>query len=209
MKKLKLYDGQPIKESISFKIDGIQAMLDEHGNVVSRSNKPIYNVDPSLLKPGKKYEIFLGTFKETDSVLSTHNHQRKVTKLEIYEIWPGTDPRLYVNKNTLWSVAYAKARMLGYEGIVIDHKYKVKPEETHDVPILEIIPGKGKHLGRMGALMTPMGKVGSGFTDKQREEVWNIGEYIEVKCMELTPDKQFRHPRFLRRRWDKNGNSEG
>jgi ATP-dependent DNA ligase len=56
-----------------------------------------------------------------------------------------------------------------------------------------------------------MGKVGTGFSDAMRKEDWNsrIGEFIEVECMQLTPDGKFRHPRFLKRRWDKNANSEG
>jgi ATP-dependent DNA ligase len=81
------------------------------------------------------------------------------------------------------------------------------------VTVTEIIEGTGKHKGRMGALMTPMGKVGTGFTDQERKEWWGrkalLGNHptlawlIEVECMQLTPDGKFRHPRFLRIRYDK------
>jgi hypothetical protein len=46
MKKMKLWTGQvPEHEikNVSIKLDGIQAMLNEDGKVVSRSNKPLYN----------------------------------------------------------------------------------------------------------------------------------------------------------------------
>jgi hypothetical protein len=205
MKKLKPYAGQPVKESIAIKIDGIQAMLNEQGAVVSRSGKPLYNLDAKLLKPGKKYEVYLGTFKETDSVLSTHESERKVFADEVYEIWPDTDWRLYIDPTCQVDNVFKWAVSMGYEGLVIDRKYKLKTEETHDVPITAVIPGKGKYLGCMGALMTPMGKVGTGFSDAMRKEDWNsrIGEFIEVECMQLTPDGKFRHPRFKRRRRDK------
>jgi DNA ligase-1 len=81
----------------------------------------------------------------------------------------------------------------------------------------------------MGALLTPRGKVGTGFTDKQREEWYEwfmtqpCGIYdeagekptrfelladgaaptIEVDCWELTKDGKFRHPRYIRLREDK------
>lgn len=211
MKKLKTYAGQPVKESIAIKLDGIQAMLNELGEVVSRSGKPLYNLDPALLEPGKKYEVYLGTFKETDSVLSTHDHIRKVVASEIYEIWPGTDERLFVDEKADVEYMFKYVTSMGFEGLVIDKKYKMKTKETHDVPITAVIPGKGKYLGCMGALMTPMGKVGTGFSDAERKEDWNsrIGEYIEAECMQLTPDGKMRHGRFIRRRWDKNANSEG
>jgi len=62
----------------------------------------------------------------------------------------------------------------------------------------------------MGALMTDMGKVGTGFTDMERQEWWikrnsRVGTVIEVECMQLTPDGLFRHPRFVRWRPDHPG----
>ena len=80
---------------------------------------------------------------------------------------------------------------------------KVKSSDTFDVQVTDVVPGRGKHTGRMGALMTERGKVGTGFTDAQRSEVWQAGEIIEVECMSLTPSGKFRHPRFVRRRFDK------
>jgi hypothetical protein len=69
----------------------------------------------------------------------------------------------------------------GYEGLVIraNHTIKVKPVHTIDVAVIGYVPGAGKHQGRMGALVTAFqhwdgtfleaGKVGTGFTDAERE----------------------------------------
>ena len=103
----------------------------------------------------------------------------------------------------------SQAQELGYEGLVIftdKYMYKVKPEETFDVVVTGVIPGAGKHLGRMGALTTEMGDVGTGFTDIEREqftEEFIVNQTIEVSCMMLTPDGKFRHARFCRLREDK------
>lgn len=204
MKKMKMWEGQKPERTISIKLDGIQAMLNEHNEVVSRSGKPLHNISPYLLEQGKKYECFLGTFKKTDSVLSTYNHAYKVGKEELFEIWPEIDERLRVAVDEDVQDMFAAVLSMGFEGLVIDHKYKVKPKENYDVPIIGIeISAKGQFKGLMGALITPMGKVGTGFTKAMRGEIWTIGEVIEVECMELTPDGKFRHPRFVRRRWDK------
>jgi DNA ligase-1 len=102
----------------------------------------------------------------------------------------------------------------GDEGLVLqqgDVRLKVKPKQSYDVPVTGIIMGKGKHAGRMGAVITPMGKVGTGFSDEQRKEFAALygptSGYpfptIEVDAMGLTPAGKFRHPRFVRVRWDK------
>lgn len=113
-----------------------------------------------------------------------------------------------------------QANAAGYEGLVLrqgDKWLKVKPEETHDVLITGAVEGIGKHKGRLGALQTSKGAVGTGFTDLERESLWlwfltghsgdvpcNLeGQTIEVSCMHFTPDGKFRHPRFIRMRPDK------
>ena len=56
----------------------------------------------------------------------------------------------------------------------------------------------------MGALETALGKVGTGFTDAERDRIDEsyIGRMIEVGCWELTEDAKFKQPRFLRFRDD-------
>jgi ATP-dependent DNA ligase len=74
------------------------------------------------------------------------------------------------------------------------------------VKITGLQAGLGKHQGKLGAFLTDMGKVGTGLTDHERV-LYNtpdmIGQIIEVECMELTDDGKFRHPRFVRLRFDK------
>lgn len=75
-----------------------------------------------------------------------------------------------------------------------------------DVRVIGWEKGEGKHLGRMGALVTEKGKVGTGFSDKEREEYteeYILGKVIEVSCMELTPQGKFRFPKFVRTRLDR------
>lgn len=68
-----------------------------------------------------------------------------------------------------------------FEGLVlrVNGAVKIKPIHTVDVAVIGIVPGKGKHRGRMGALVTAFrdragrylaaGKVGTGFTDAERQ----------------------------------------
>jgi DNA ligase-1 len=78
-------------------------------------------------------------------------------------------------------------------------------------------PGKGKHKGRMGAIVCGLYvrrklvrkiSVGGGFTDELREEIWKrcedyIGRVIEVRGWQVFDSGSLRHPQFVRFRDDK------
>lgn len=205
---MKTWNNTPARQLVTYKIDGIQAMLNEHGKVVSRNGKALRNVPAHYLEPNKRYEIFYENFSTTQSLLTNHNPSARIRRTHIYEIFPGTDTRLIISigeviRPAVIMAMFREATRKGYEGLVIDQAYKIKSIQTHDVLITDVIPGKGKHTGKMGALMTPRGRVGTGFSDAQREERWAVGTLIEVACMELTVNGKFRHARFVRRRWDK------
>lgn len=204
---MKVWKGETPQHTIAVKLDGIQAMLDDKGRVVARSGKALYNIDPKHLKPGRKYEVYCGSFKETQSIVrASKSKRRAVRKDELFEIWPKTDKRIvlsFADASKDLTATFLSALSHGFEGLVIDQTYKLKRAETHDVIVTAVLPGKGKHAGRMGALMTTKGKVGTGFTDKDRDEDWKPGDVIEVECMELTAAGKMRKPRFIRRRWDK------
>ena len=106
----------------------------------------------------------------------------------------------------------------GYEGAMvktIDAPYrfgrsydvmKVKEFNDVDLPIIGLQEGTGRHTGRLGAVKISFNgvivKVGSGFSDEQREQVWNdqdifIGRIIEVRYQEVTPDGSLRFPTFV------------
>lgn len=129
---------------------------------------------------------------------------------------------------------YEKALSLGYEGLVIkdaDSLYerkrssswlKMKPNEMDEVEIIGFMEGdeNGRFAGTLGSIIGRR-KDGTevrvaGFTDEEREHIWNnqelwLGEIVEVNFHEVTPDGSFRHARFNRiqdvkmhqHRWDK------
>ena len=84
----------------------------------------------------------------------------------------------------------------------------MKVKEFHDVdlPIVGLEEGTGRHSGKLGAVKINYNgvnvKVGSGFSDEEREQVWNdqesfIGRIIEVRYQEVTPDGSLRFPTFV------------
>lgn len=206
--KFKTYKGEVLHNvEVSLKIDGIRAHKTANG-IVSRANKPLYNISLDC----DVAEVFLGSWEETVSAVRTHKGS-PVKNEFIYSLIP-LDPRLYLGTFEVLSpedvtALFQDAISKGYEGIVLKSNgtyFKVKPEETYDIKVLGVIGGKGRNSGRLGALVTEMGNVGTGFTDEQRKIMFNkniIGSTIEVSCMGLTPSGKFRHPRFIRERFDK------
>lgn len=215
--KFKTWDGSDLKGlwEVSLKIDGVRAISKDGWNY-SRDDKKLYNIPP--LPPGD-YEVYLGSWEKTVSAVRTIQGCAPIKREYIYSLTP-IDPRLFLETVkdpaakdiTLMMNA---AVMEGFEGLVLrniktDVHLKVKPVMTYDVPVIGVQMGKGKHTGKLGALLTEKGKVGTGFTDKQREELLDlpIGQIIEVECMQLTPAGKFRHPRFKRVRYDKGINDK-
>lgn len=209
MIKAKLWSGKDLQGEwqVTRKLDGVRALKGVNG-VVSRAGKPLHNLGHCDFNDA---EVFLGSWEETVSAVRTL-YGAPVPQDAIYNLEP-LDPRLdlgtLVDPTAEYITILLEARLaLGEEGLVLrqgDVWLKVKAKETHDIMVLAVVPGKGKHVGRMGALLTDRGKVGTGFTDAMREELMDIepGTTIEVDCMGLTPSGKFRHPRFIRVRFDK------
>lgn len=108
----------------------------------------------------------------------------------------------------------ARVEALGAEGLMLRQpgsKYeagrshtllKVKTFFDAEAKITGYEPGKGKHKGRMGAVVCEMPNgnvfaVGSGFTDKQRENPPPIGSVISYRYQEFSRDGIPRFPTFL------------
>ena len=130
--------------------------------------------------------------------------------------------------NNIYGI-YEKVINEGEEGLVIDiadasyvrakgtSMFKMKPEISGDFKVVDVIEGKGKDAGRLGAFVIEYKDntvhVGSGLTDSIREEVWAdpdkyIGKLIEVVYLCETKDEKtglasIRLPRFKRFRHDK------
>jgi len=115
------------------------------------------------------------------------------------------------------------AKSLNYEGWVLKQTqyrgwFKVKEVQMVDAVITDVVPGQGKYIGLIGALVVsvidnddyvPIANV-SGMTDAERKELtttWKnqslIGQVVEVKYQEVGSKGRLRHPRFSRMRPDK------
>lgn len=84
---------------------------------------------------------------------------------------------------------------------------KVKTFAEIDAQVIEHVPGKGRHKGRMGALLVKLSNglefnVGTGFSDAQREAPPAVGGVINVRYQELTDRGCPRFPSFVRVRSD-------
>ena len=109
----------------------------------------------------------------------------------------------------------------GEEGIVVklsDSPYemkekskywlKMKPVETYDLLVIGKFGGRGRLKNTLGGLIVKFNdtevKVGSGYTDEEREMFLNNPpKIIEVKCKGETEDGSLREPIFVRVRDDK------
>lgn len=216
MNQIKKWDGSDLEGLWEFtrKIDGVRARLTPLG-AYSRSNKPLYNLGMHLPKEGERtVEVFMGSWEETITAVRTH-FGADVPEFNIYDLDP-IDKRLdlgrFRNPDALVIEGeLERALDEGYEGLVLRQGatwLKVKAVETYDVTMTGFIEGKGQHAGRLGAILTNMGKVGTGFSHQDRDTIWKdkqdlLGRTVEVLCMELTAAGRFRHPRFVRLRPDK------
>jgi DNA ligase-1 len=80
---------------------------------------------------------------------------------------------------------------------------KVKSFHDADARVIGHQPGNGRHQGRLGALLVELANgtrfaVGTGFTDRQREQPPVIGATITFRYQELTDGGVPRFPSFVR-----------
>lgn len=205
---------------VTLKLDGVRAIWHDERGWLSRANKSLHNIPPWRNGQPRDCEVFVNNFRDTIRATRTRCPRADTPSIKeehLYGLAP-LDPRLHWG--TLTNPAPAdiramlrRANALNYEGIVLrkgDDWIKVKPLETHDVLITGFSEGTGKHRGRLGFVTTVRGAVGAGFTDGEREVLWAeanagrlLGQVIEVTCMQLTSQGNFRHPVFIRTRPDK------
>jgi DNA ligase-1 len=107
------------------------------------------------------------------------------------------------------------ASMPYYKGRKSNALLKFKRVETMDAEVLDMYEGTGRNEGRLGGLTVLQDNgntcdVGSGFTDEDREWIWNnkdkvIGRIAELTYQEMTPDDIMRFPIFKRWRGTNSG----
>jgi DNA ligase 1 len=86
-----------------------------------------------------------------------------------------------------------------------DALLKLKPLFDAEATVVAHTPGKGKHKGKLGALVleTPEGirfKLGTGFSDAQRENPPKIGSLVTYTYRDKTPKGKPKFASFLRER---------
>lgn len=114
----------------------------------------------------------------------------------------------------------ARVEALGGEGLMLRQpgsRYeagrshtllKVKTFHDAEAVVVDHDAGKGKHKGRLGALVCKMDSgvkfnVGTGFTDAEREDPPKVGELVTFRYQELTKDGVPRFPSYVGRAVDK------
>jgi DNA ligase 1 len=132
----------------------------------------------------------------------------------------------YVDKETLSvsedadliKVLHDKFVAEGFEGAMIKNPQapyqfkrsydimKLKAFFDVDLPVDDLLEGRGKHVGTLGAFVVynqgVKVQVGSGLSDEIRSEIWAnkekyIGRTIEIRYQEITPDGSLRFPTFV------------
>lgn len=84
-----------------------------------------------------------------------------------------------------------------------DALLKLKPQPDDDARVVGHLPGKGRHAGRLGALLLEMPDgqrfaLGTGFTDAQRKAPPAVGSVVTYRYREHTPKGLPRFASFLR-----------
>ena len=139
---------------------------------------------------------------------------------EVKPLYIGSD----LSKVEEWKI-YAKEQ--GWEGLMVnmDKPYickrtdlilKVKVMSTCDVKVIGFEEGTGKYEGKLGAMIVDYKGyfcgVGSGFTDADREYIWNhqeeyLGKIVEIQYFEESKNQDggisMRFPVFKKLRTDK------
>ncbi len=88
-----------------------------------------------------------------------------------------------------------------------DDLLKVKTHEDAEARVLQHLPGQGRHMGRMGALLveTQGGvrfRLGTGFTDAQRERPPAVGDWVTFRFRGVNQSGVPRFASFVRLRPD-------
>ena len=113
----------------------------------------------------------------------------------------------------------ARVESLGGEGLMLRQPgsqyeagrsttlFKVKSFHDAEGRVMEHLPGKGRHAGRLGAVVVelPDGQtfsVGTGFSDAQRQNPPAVGSTITYRYQEMTDRGVPRFPSFVRVRTD-------
>ncbi|OGQ90302.1 MAG: DNA ligase [Deltaproteobacteria bacterium RIFOXYA12_FULL_58_15] len=153
-----------------------------------------------------------GTFEDRCETLRREVEARKPKYARVLEQCPCTGADHLKNELN-------RIHNIGGEGLMLRQpgsKYfggrsstllKVKVFFDTEARVIGHAPGKGKHVGRLGALEAelPDGtrfSIGTGFSDAERESPPNIGSIVTFRYQELTDDGVPRFPSYVGIRFD-------
>lgn len=196
-------------------------------------------LDGELTVPGKTFDDLSGelrSFRPTDNVIyhifDVGICEPQFTRLanvdlivnHICHSMVQVVPRRTLFDSNEMLEMFNEAREQGYEGLVLKDDnalpydgrsyawMKMKASDTVDIEVYDVIEGKGKYEGHVGALECLFNDlpvyVGTGLTDSQREKWFAnpnliMGKTIEVEYMEISKNGALRHPRLKSVRGDK------
>ena len=162
-----------------------------------------------------RYHVFevprqAGGLPDRLAVLRSYLRQQRSERIVII-------PQIRVNAAAELTGFLAEVSAGGGEGVVVrdpDQPYetgrlssalKVKNHLDTECVVREILPGKGKYTGQMGALRCEMAdgnqvNIGSGFSDALRAQPPSVGSVITFKYYGLTKKGKPRFPVYLRAR---------
>jgi len=178
-----------------------------------------------IVKRLKGGEAWRGiTYIVFDIPTSTEPFEKVQEKLKRMNLGPHSHvaPQYRVKSEADMLRKYEEALAGGAEGIMLrapDSRYvpkrtmallKVKPTDSAEAVVIGYTAGKGRHLGRMGALRVHLlgdkskqFKIGGGFEDAERDErLYPLGTIVEVNFNDKTAAGLPRFPRFHRVRSD-------
>ena len=221
-------NGRALKSLAHLKAEVLAFIGDMKGDIVldaeaTCTDGTFYDYVGTLRASAKAPAALLTVFDVIDLLSPCHARR---TALEA-RCKPTDSIRLIERKggNPDIDAAYAAALAAGHEGIIVkdlDSAYdggerstawlKVKPTQTHDVKVVEVVECKTRQ-GLLGAFVVNFNgvpvRVGTGFHgDREKRTLWDarqalVGSVVEVACQEVTPAGSMRHPRFVRVRGDK------
>ena len=164
-----------------------------------------------------RYHVFevpqqAGGLPDRLAVLRDYLRQRPSERIVIV-------PQIRVNAATELTGFLAKISADGGEGVVVrdparpyktgrlSSALKAKNHLDTECVVREILPGRGKYTGQMGALRCEMAggnqvNIGSGFSDALRAQPPPVGSVITFKYYGLTKKGKPRFPVYLRIRID-------
>ena len=149
-----------------------------------------------------------GTFRERAGQIKQVVRQANVPWLQEIQQFPAVDRNSLQKQLNEIVKAGGEGLMLHradatYETGRSDTLLKMKPFDDAEAVVVGYLPGKGKYLGKMGALRvrSPEGRefaLGTGFTDDQRKNPPQIGAMVTYRYRDVTKNGLPRFASFLR-----------